>query len=337
LDRRSLSGARPARLAGHVVHRPRPPLDALVEFIWIAEGYVAATPRERILPSGALALVFNLGSPRFHAYDEDASAVPLDLPPAVVCGARARPLVIDTSRALSTMGVHFKPGGARPFVGPADALEDRIVPLDAIWGRAADSLRERVLEASTTDARVALVEEALLRSAESAMELPPALRLSLAAFDEQGLPSVEEVRRRSGLSPKQLIALFRDRVGLGPKAYWRVRRFRGALDQLEAGARNGAGVAADHGYFDQAHWIREFRALAGSSPREYLSARIPGTDHVSLREGALREGALRGGSLRVGALRDGALREGSLREGPLREQKDPIRRRGIALRSPHEA
>lgn len=269
------------RLIGHVLYRPGAPLDAFVDFIWVAERYVAATPRERILPSGALAIVINLAAPRFHTYDSDAA--PVDLPPAVVCGPRARPLVIDTSTMLTTVGVHFKPGGARAFVGAADALEEQFVPLESLWGRAAATLRERLLETPAALARARLVETALLGFVRGSTETSPALRGSLAAFDEEGLCSVEEVRNRFGLSPKRLLALFKEDVGLGPKAYWRIRRFRAALRHLEAGA-TGAALAADAGYADQAHFIREFRTLAGSSPREYLATRIPGTDHVSIYE-----------------------------------------------------
>jgi AraC-like DNA-binding protein len=69
---------------------------------------------------------------------------------------------------------------------------------------------------------------------------------------------------------------------LSPKAFWRVRRFRAALRDLEQGALSGAALACEHGYFDQAHFLREFRALSSSSPREYLAARVAGTDHVSV-------------------------------------------------------
>jgi AraC-like DNA-binding protein len=101
------------------------------------------------------------------------------------------------------------------------------------------------------------------------------LRASLAAFDESGLPSVAEVNQRTGLSPKRLLALFRDEVGLSPKAYWRVRRFRAALRDINRGVLRGADLAAQHGYCDQAHFLREFRQLSGSTPREYRAARRP--------------------------------------------------------------
>lgn len=275
------SAAAVNRLGGHLIYRPAPPLDEVVHFIWVAEGYRATTPRERILPSGALAIVINLASERFHACE--SSDEHLDLPSAVVAGARTRPFIIDTSSVLSTVGVHFKPGGARAFLGAASDLEERLVPLEAIWGAAARRLRERLLETSSNVARVRLVEDALLEAARGRTERPSALAASLAAFEDPAVRSVAEVGLRTGLSPKRLINLFRDEVGLGPKSYWRVRRFRCALGLLDAGRVNGAGLAAEAGYFDQPHFIREFRALAGSTPREYLAHRIEASDHVAVR------------------------------------------------------
>jgi AraC-like DNA-binding protein len=197
-----------------------------------------------------------------------------------LCVARISPLIIGPSLG-PTVGVKFRPGGALPFFDvPADALADQTLSLEALWGTSSRSLRERLMEAPTAAERVHLLETALLQSARRSFELSPALRVSLSAFEEPDLPSVAEVNRRTGLSPKRLLALFREQVGLSPKAFWRVRRFRAALHDLERGALRGAALASEHGYFDQAHFLREFRALAGSSPREYLAARIADTDHV---------------------------------------------------------
>ena len=88
-----------------------------------------------------------------------------------------------------------------------------------------------------------------------------------------------------------MIALFRDQVGLTPKAFWRVRRFQAALRHVESGLGrgsrhrpfNGAALAAALGYFDQAHFNREFRVFTGVSPRVYLAQGVERPDHVPLR------------------------------------------------------
>jgi AraC-like DNA-binding protein len=266
----------------HTLHRPRPPLDRLVESLWVSEAYIGNTQRQRVLPTGAQALVIPLGESPVRVFTRETTRDFCEISGAIVCGARSSPMVIGGSIG-PTVGVLFRPGGARAFFDvPADALAERATPLEALWGRSAGTLRERLMQAATPADRVHLVQDALLESARHSFELPAALRMSLSAFEEADLPSVAEVNRRTGLSPKRLLELFRAQVGLSPKAFWRVRRFRAALEDLGRGALQGATLASVHGYFDQAHFIREFRALAGSSPREYLAARIANSDHVSI-------------------------------------------------------
>lgn len=268
----------------YVTYRPAPPLDALIEFMWAADGYPAQAPRERVLPSGAPALIIHLDPRPMRVYADELAREPAIASGAVFCGARQRPLIIDTALGAN-VGIHFRPGGARPFFDvAADAVAEQTVPLEAFWGTASHALCERLREAPTSVERVRVLLAFLLARARRSLSLGATLRLSFAAFDEPDLASVAEVNRRTGLSPKRLLSLFREEVGLSPKVFWRVRRFRAALHDLDQGTFRGAALAAEHGYFDQAHFLREFRTFAGSSPREYLASRVVGSDHVSLYE-----------------------------------------------------
>ncbi len=97
---------------------------------------------------------------------------------------------------------------------------------------------------------------------------------------------VAEVLEVTGLSAKRLTARFRAQVGLAPKAYLRVRRLQAALRQLdgaaERGTVNGAAVAADLGYFDQPHFVREFRSFTAATPTQYVRRRSWLPSHVQL-------------------------------------------------------
>jgi AraC-like DNA-binding protein len=79
---------------------------------------------------------------------------------------------------------------------------------------------------------------------------------------------------------KRLSALFRAEVGLSPKAYARVRRLQAALRLLDAGPVRGAHVAAEVGYFDQAHFVRDFESFTGMTPTQYSQQRIVLPSHV---------------------------------------------------------
>ena len=85
----------------------------------------------------------------------------------------------------------------------------------------------------------------------------------------------------TGISPKRFSTLFRADVGLTPKTYFRVRRMQAAVRTLGT-ATSGATVAADLGYFDQSHFVREFRGFTGVTPSQYLRREAPIPGHIAL-------------------------------------------------------
>jgi len=271
--------------AGAHIHRPTGPLADFVDCIWIWQSASTSEPKERVIPSGTLAIVINLDVKRMRIYDRNDPERFDSYPGITIAGAHSRYFVIQTSPDSSVMGVHFKPGGAFPFLGVgAGELEDAHTGLDALWGSRAQRLHDRLLEARGHAERIRLLETFLLESAVRALVRRPDVALALAAMDDPRLVSVAELRARTGLSAKRLIALFRDEVGLGPKTFWRIRRFQAALRGIErARAPRGAELAADLGYFDQAHMIRDFRTFAGLSPREYLLGGLDRPNHVPHR------------------------------------------------------
>ena len=97
-----------------------------------------------------------------------------------------------------------------------------------------------------------------------------------------GAVLLAELRGETGLSKTQLATAFREQIGVTPKLYSRIIRFRHVLEMLNEGAGSLAAIALDAGYYDQPHMNAEFRELSGYSPTEFLSAtRYPGTVSVA--------------------------------------------------------
>lgn len=269
---------------GARLHRPTGVLAEFVDCVWSWDGNTALEPRERALPSGAVDIVINLREDRLRIFETPESERPLVFPGVMICGAQSGSFVIETPQDASVMGIHFKPGGAFPFLGiAAGDLENAQAPLDALWGPRASELRERILAAIDDDSRFRIIEETLLEMAKRPLVRHRRVVEALRAFDESDLSGVAEVNERTGLSAKRLLSLFRDEVGLSPKAYWRVRRFQAALRQMEDRKVKGADLAHRLGYCDQAHFVREFRSLSGLSPGAYLAHEIVRPNHVPLR------------------------------------------------------
>jgi AraC-like DNA-binding protein len=265
-------------------HRvPSPPLDAFVESIWLCRQEPAPRALQRVLPSGAGQLIINLKEDQTREYDPDHGFQCITAAGTILSGARSHYSLIDTAEQEDVAGVAFKPGGAAAFVRvPAHETCDESIPLELLWGprRTAD-LRERLLANSSPDATLTTIENAL-REACIRPGPHPAVALALSAFDQSPhTATIAAVTGMIGLSAKRFIERFKTDVGMTPKRYCRVRRFQRALARAHRGDRvNWAQVALDCGYFDQAHFIHDFRSFAGVTPTGYQAARTPFQNHV---------------------------------------------------------
>src|SRR5262245_54925219 len=197
------------------LHRvPRPPLSEFVELLWLYEGTSGSHSRERLMPTGTVELVVNLR--------EDQR----DFRHPVLAGPRSESSILDTAHTAAVIGVHFRPGGAFPFLGvPAGELHNLDVDLDVLWGARAHEMRERILAAPTPDRKLMVLEEALLATARRSSR-HPAVAFALRQWSAPFTRSVADVTGEVGLSRRHFIDRFRNEVGLTPKLYCRVRRFQ---------------------------------------------------------------------------------------------------------------
>jgi AraC-like DNA-binding protein len=153
---------------------------------------------------------------------------------------------------------------------PASEMAGRIVALEDLWDDVAvRRLCARLADARDTAAAAAVLESAIAERLASANGRRPArAQLALAAAERLTSGSVYSVAAELGVSERHLRRVFRETVGVSPKTFARVARFHRALDAAREDARAGwAGIAAAAGYYDQAHLIAEFRAIAGVTPR----------------------------------------------------------------------
>jgi len=265
--------------------RPGPPLSDFVDVIWAFEGAQGPHKLERLLPDGSTELVITLDEDAARIYHRVEDRVIQTLPGSLVAGPHSQYFVIDTAGQCSTIGIHFKPGGAYPFLGvPSVELHDSHVALDALWGSFVRELRERVLEACTMTGRLVILEQALLARASRPLALHPAVRFALDEFQTAPhMRTVSAVTEDLGLSPRRFIEVFREQVGMTPKLFCRVRRFQRAVQSIAAGRKvEWTEVALESGYFDQAHFNHDFREFSGFTPTEYAARVFRHANHVPL-------------------------------------------------------
>jgi transcriptional regulator GlxA family with amidase domain len=183
-----------------------------------------------------------------------------------------KPLVVKPSRTFDYIAVRFHPGAAHPLFGPPmREFSNQRVGLGSIWSpRVASEWSERIAE-ELPSRRVRLFERLLIDRLTGCP--PPEPRVGAAVrmiLCSGGSIPVERLSPILGLTRQHLTRLFQCHVGVGVKAFSRIIRMRlvwSALEKLPSESRiDWAGLAVDCGYFDQAHLIREFRALTGLAP-----------------------------------------------------------------------
>ncbi|RWK53688.1 AraC family transcriptional regulator [Mesorhizobium sp.] len=183
-------------------------------------------------------------------------------------GLYAGPVVIESFGGACCVQVNFTPLGARRFFGLAmSELTDRMVGLDDVLGIEGIALRERLGNARGWSARFAIVETFVAARLAEARETQAEIAW---AYDRiivsGGRIRVSSHADRLGWSRKHLSGKFSNAIGVGPKTLSRIVRFNRALGLSRQGKSDWADIAADCGYADQAHLVREFRDLAGETP-----------------------------------------------------------------------
>jgi len=266
-------------------HRsPSPALARYVDTMWLSQGTPPNHKKERVLPNGAAALIFNLAEDRIYSYDRQRPEISTHQNGALIAGPRSQYEVIDTECQRLLAGVVLRPAGAALLLGvPAYELTDVDVPLDALWGRPANRIRERLMQARTPAAKLETLERCLLEHLPDS-EPPLVVSYALALLNRPAAaPPLAEVARVSGFSQRRFIELFRYHTGIGPKTYHRIQRFQDALRRAHGGRLvSWTDLALSCGYYDQAHFVHDFRAFSGITPTEYSANRCVYASHVAL-------------------------------------------------------
>lgn len=237
------------------------------------------------MPMGEACIILNLRDDHLRLYANDDVERFETYGLAMLSGARTAPFVIDNQQQDRVFGIQFRAAGTFPFFRiPADEIADLAVPLDTLWYSGAGELRERLLAAASAESMFRVAESVMLAQAARALHLHPAVSFALGRFCRvPHSETVAEVTDRLGLSQRHFIQIFRDQVGLTPKALCRVRRFQYVLRSVhKAPEVDWVQIALESGYYDQAHFIHDFRSFSGLTPTQYWESRTLHLNHVPI-------------------------------------------------------
>jgi methylphosphotriester-DNA--protein-cysteine methyltransferase len=253
-----------------MIYVEKPPPASLapwVECFWAVSDARPRTRREpdRVVPDGCPELILHLADP----FTRKVGGRWVRQPRVFLAGTLTRPWLLRAGTRVRTLSVRFRPGGAAAVLGISlEGTADREVPLSTLAGpAAARALLASVAAARTTERRFTSLADWVGRraSAAAAAQATPVVD---AIRRSRGQVRVDELARSLGWTPRRMQRAFAAELGIPPKTYARIVRLNAVLATLGEGDRAAAvDLALDAGYFDQAHLLRDFRELAGRTPR----------------------------------------------------------------------
>ena len=171
--------------------------------------------------------------------------------------------------------MHFKPWGMSPFIGmPASELRDRWAPVDAVWQRSVDRIRNQIGDLASAAETLRIVERELRSRLAEEPGLDLVQHMGRRLETAHGAVPVGALAEAAGVSGNHLAAQFKAHVGVTPKRVARIYRFARLILSVDASRTvDWSDLAHAAGYFDRAHFSREFKDFTGHTPTEYLALR----------------------------------------------------------------
>ena len=241
-----------------------------VESIWFARGHITGV-RERIAPTGSTVAAVVLGDPIRQTPDGAAQALVAET--GFLIGPHDRPIVNEPQGLTYCVGIVTTPVGCRPALGLAPAqLRGRVVDLLQAWPRAVD-VRRSLVDCQTPDEALDLVEATLAVPEAFDRKAFERCEAAVAQLSADPTRPVGDIATELGVSHGHLDRQFAEQVGLSPRTLARILRMRQLLESIDVhGTVGWADKAAELGWSDQAHLIRDFKRHTGVTPSEYVAA-----------------------------------------------------------------
>jgi AraC-like DNA-binding protein len=264
------------------MHHPSAELMPYIESIVYYEGYSAEHRADKFLPDGGIYLIINLTERKEKLYSDEKLEHFQEFGGCFLSGQHKSYIFIGADLASNAV-IKFKAGGLFPFLGiPMGELNDKVQQAEPLFGEAINDLRRRILEPSTPTEKMEEIEAFLRTQRRPDFQYDTAFYTLLEQICQQPENyTVKAMAEELGVSQKHLIARFHKQVGLTPKSLLRVFRFQKVIQELEEkGKVDWLQIVTDCGYYDQAHFIRDFYAFSGIRPGLYKNSRGEYTNYL---------------------------------------------------------
>jgi len=249
-------------------YKPHPLLAAYIECYWSA---LADRPpfreQESLIPDGTIELMFNFGDNYAQIKDGESCTVK----GSHVIGIRKQSLIISQTRKQNIFSIRFKPGGSYPFFHiPVHLFSNAFFQIEDLLGKEYRILEEQMAETGNKE-RVVLADNFLLKKIYNTSDAYSFVAKCSKALLQCPAISINELAAQFNTNYKTLERRFKTVMGLTPAELLKIKRFNDAVLAMYSCRHTSlTGIAHECGYYDQSHFIREFKQLTNFTPRDFL-------------------------------------------------------------------
>ncbi|MGZ8552408.1 MAG: DUF6597 domain-containing transcriptional factor [Chitinophagaceae bacterium] len=257
------------------VYTPIPDLQSFVKCFWTLEDDgIEQAVKQRVLPDGCMEMIFHYGDP-YRQYFEDGSSI--IQPKSFVFGQIISYIEIEPTGVTGLVAARFLPDGLSPFLKtPVSSLENKAVHISNVFGEKGKELEVKVLASNNNAERIKIIETFLLSRLIDPQTINTITKSCVdIIFRSQGQLDVLELAGELKINRRNMERKFVSAIGLSPKQLSRVVRLQATLKMLEQKNFGSlTSLAYENGYYDQAHFIKDFKEFTGTSPKFFFSENL---------------------------------------------------------------
>jgi len=250
-------------------------LGTFIKCYWVLEDAKSNDPqRQTIVPDACMEMIFHYGDLYRQYLDTGNSIVQ---PRCFVMGQLTRPLEIEPTGETGIFSVRFQPEGFLPFAGmPIREMENKAIALKNLFGKDGADIEQKILNSGSTAERINQVEGFLLSRLTDTKAVDRIISSTIETiFTANGQLPIEELSRQVNMSRRQMERKFSLAVGLSPKQLSKTVRLQAMLKMLLNKEHTSLTALAYEGeYYDQAHFIKDFKEFTGLTPKEFYGDRL---------------------------------------------------------------
>ncbi len=239
-------------------------------FIWEHTEQLASPLEINSPPNGLGGIVFNYGDP-YYALGEKGKWE--RVPYCFAAGQFTKNYSLRLSGNIGMVGIVFWPAGLSHLLGtPMIEFTNQRIDLNLVLGKEAAILKSQILESETHHHRIEILEHFLLDKLCKKASAPDIVDSAVSAIvQHKGILSISQLSDDLCISPRQFRRRFTEKVGVAPKFFSRIKRFSYISHLSASSFAKWMDIVHEGGYYDQAHFIRDFCEFSGKKPSEFIN------------------------------------------------------------------